>query len=89
MSLAEIEIEIVPALLTPEEASAYIGGAYSPQRLKRLAGQHRVTHVRIGRFARFRRPDLDSLIGRNVCDSANYGRKPTGREPAGSMPRTA
>lgn len=68
--------EIVQALLTPEEGSAYIGGAYSPQRLKRLAGMHRIEHVRIGRFARFRRPDLDELIARNVCDPADYGRKP-------------
>jgi excisionase family DNA binding protein len=67
---------VVPRLFTPEEASAYIGGAYSAQRLKRLAQQHRITHVRIGRYRRFRKEDLDQLIERNVLDSANFGRGP-------------
>lgn len=69
-------VEVVPALLTPEEGSAYIGGAYSAQRLKRLAQQHRIKHVQIGRKRLFPRAFLDELIERNVCDPADYGRKP-------------
>lgn len=69
-------VRVEPVLYTPEEASARIGGALSPDRLKRLAGLHRVPHVRIGRFARWRECDIDELVARNFCDPANYGRKP-------------
>jgi excisionase family DNA binding protein len=47
-------------LLTLEEAAVYL--TVTPRFMRRLVFERRIAHVKVGRFVRFERADLDAFL---------------------------
>lgn len=55
---------ITPALLTIEEAAAYLNTTV--RHLRRLKAEERIPYTLVGKFLRFRRSELDEWIDENT-----------------------